>query len=115
MKLTVLEPGRATMELDAAPHLSNTQGALHGGAIATLADTAMGASCWTLVEEGSPFATVDLNISYLKSVREGRVVAIGSIIRSGRSVYFAECSVRDESGALVARASCAFHVQSHQR
>jgi uncharacterized protein (TIGR00369 family) len=111
MKLIALDPGRATMALEATSRVSNIQGAVHGGAIATLADTAMGAACWTLVEEGVPFATLDLNISFLKSVREGQLIATGSIIRPGRSVHFAECGVTDGTGALIARASCTFHVR----
>ena len=111
MKLVALAPGQATLTMEAGPRLTNTHGLIHGGALSTLADTAMGASCWTLVEERAMFTTIELKMSFLKAVRSGVLTATGTIIRSGRSAAFAECSVTDGEGALIARASCTFLLQ----
>ena len=98
--------------MEASPQLRNTQGLTHGGALTTLADTAMGAACWTLVEEGVLFTTIELKMSFLKAARSGLLTATGTILRQGRNAAFAECSVTDQQGALIARASCTFLLQA---
>jgi len=112
MKLVALSPGQATLEMPASPQIMNTQGMVHGGATSTLADTAMGAACWTLVEDNALFTTIELKVSFLKAVRSGTLTATGTIIRQGRSAAFAECSVTDGEGTLIARASCTFLLQA---
>jgi uncharacterized protein (TIGR00369 family) len=108
MRLISMEPGHATMELRVRKQVTNTQGAVHGGAIATLADTAMGAACWSTMEAGRPFATLDLRVSFLRSVISGRLLAEGVLVRTGKTARFAECTILDGDGILVARASCTF-------
>ena len=42
------------------------------------------------------------NPNYLKPVTEGRLIAKGRAIRSGKSVSYAEAGVMDSAGELVA-------------
>ena len=46
--------------------------------------------------------TVDLKLNYLKPVRTGRLRAEGRCLRAGRQVSYAEASVLDEAGGLIA-------------
>ncbi|WP_137821538.1 PaaI family thioesterase [Pseudomonas sp. D(2018)] len=92
-----------------ARHL-NRQSMLHGGLIATLLDAACGYAGLHSAEgeEEVHGVTVMLNIAYLKAARSGRVIARGRVSRSGRSLYFAEASLVDEEGEVLATAQGTF-------
>ena len=48
------------------------------------------------------FTTVELKINFLKPVWEGRLTAVGAMIKGGRTMALVECRVTDEEGSLVA-------------
>jgi uncharacterized protein (TIGR00369 family) len=105
MRLTQAEPGRTVFELEAGPQHANPMGTLHGGILCDVADGAMGTAYASLLEEGETFTTLELKINFLKPVRAGRLTAVGTVLKSGRTVGLAECRVTDESGSLVAHAT----------
>jgi uncharacterized protein (TIGR00369 family) len=105
MKLTAVEPGRARMEMTVDQRHANPMGTLHGGVSCTLADSAMGLAYASTLGEGESFTTLELKINFLRPVWSGRLVAEGIVVQRGRTVGLAECSVTDENGRLVARAS----------
>lgn len=109
-RLVRVDPGEVEIELDVEPHHMNPFGTLHGGMVATLADTAMGYALRTRLEEGSTHVTAQLSVAFLRPGREGRVSAIGRAVKAGRTTGYAEADVRDDSGALLARASGTFIV-----
>lgn len=106
MTLTSSGDGRAVVEMDATERHANPMGTLHGGVLCDLADLAMGAAYASRLAEGETFTTLELKINFLKPVWNAHLVATGRVVRSGRTVGMAECDVTDQTGALVARASC---------
>jgi uncharacterized protein (TIGR00369 family) len=105
MELVRAEPGRVEIALDATDHHLNLQGLLHGGMIATLADTATGLAVRSMVPAGRRHATVQLAVHYLRPGAPGRVTAVGTTVRVGSSIAYAEADVTDERGRLLARAT----------
>jgi uncharacterized protein (TIGR00369 family) len=105
MRMVAVEPGSVTFELDAGPQHSSPPGTLHGGILCDLADGAMGCANLSLLEDGESFATVELKINFLKPVWTGRVTAVGSVVKAGRTLTLCECRITDDSGALVAFAT----------
>ncbi|MBV2360272.1 PaaI family thioesterase [Thalassococcus sp. CAU 1522] len=102
--------GYARFELPIAPHVLNRHGNPHGGAHAALLDTVMGyAGCWT----GDPdrpqmCLTLALTVQYL-SRPLGRVfIAEGFKTGGGRSTFFAEGAIKDETGELIAKGTGTF-------
>jgi uncharacterized protein (TIGR00369 family) len=78
---------------------------LHGGVYSALVDTAVGGALATLHEAaagGVGQTTLDLNVSFLASTREGDVFAEGRILRRGRTVAFGEATITDADGRLLA-------------
>ena len=59
--LDLLEPGRATMRMPARGAILNEVGAVHGGAIASLCDTAFHLAHLTIYGLDDPAVTVDMN------------------------------------------------------
>jgi acyl-CoA thioesterase len=83
--------------------LLQLQGVMHGGAIATLIDTAV---AFAILGSSSPdirFTTVELKVNYLSPIRGGRVVADARLVRDGRRIVVADCEVFDSEGKLAAK------------
>lgn len=108
--LTEWSEGFARVELPLTPVLMNRQGLPHGGMHATLLDTAMGfAGCYTGDPERAQMAlTLSLTVNYLGQARGDVLIAEARRTGGGKSTYFAEGEVRDETGALIATGSGVF-------
>jgi uncharacterized protein (TIGR00369 family) len=78
---------------------------VQGGVLVAVADAAMGVAYATALEDGESFATLELKINYLKPVWSGTLTAVGTVLKSGRTIGLTECRVTDESGSLVAHAT----------
>lgn len=112
IELVRAEAGRVEIELQAADHHLNLQGLLHGGIVATLADTATGLAVRTMVPEGRRHVTVHLDVQFLRPGAPGRVTAIGTTVRVGTTIGYAEADITDERGRLLARASATVAVMA---
>lgn len=104
-RLVAVEPGRAQFELDADERHHNPMGTLHGGVLCDIADVAMGLAYGSTLEEGETFTTLELKINFLRPVKTARLIADGLVVQRGRTVGLAECSVTDERGRLIAKAT----------
>jgi uncharacterized protein (TIGR00369 family) len=102
MKLVSIDINAAKVELETAGcHLQPFQ-IVHGGVLATLIDTATFWSVFLGLPEDAGLVNIDLKLNYLKSVKEGLLVAEGRCIKSGRSISYAESSVIDANGEILA-------------
>jgi uncharacterized protein (TIGR00369 family) len=95
-------PDACTVAFQAEEFLTNPQGTLHGGIIATALDIAMGHH---LEHRLGPGATLEFKVQFLGAVREGRVTCRGEMLRAGRSICFLRAEARDSSGEPVAHAT----------
>jgi uncharacterized protein (TIGR00369 family) len=102
-RLVALDGGVAKVELDADGRHHNPMGIVHGGILCDLADAAMGVAVAAALEEGETFATLQLSATYLRAVRDGRLVASGRLVHRGRNAAHAEAEVTDAEGRIVAR------------
>jgi len=102
LRITAIEVGRATFELDAGPQHASPLGTVHGGILCDLADAAMGCAHAASLDDDDSFTTLELKLNFLKPVWEGKLTAVGTVIKSGRTIGLAECRVTDDTGALVA-------------
>ena len=104
MTLVEARQGEVDLALEAQPHHLNLQGLLHGGVLATLADTAAGLAVRTKLEPGRRHVTIQLGVQYLSAGGSGRIVARGRTIRVGRQIAHAEAEIHDANGRLLATA-----------
>jgi uncharacterized protein (TIGR00369 family) len=101
------EEGRVIFALTPAEVHYNTMGVVHGGAIATLVDTALGCAVMSKMPRGTGYTTVELHLNFVRPVTAatGRILCEALILHSGSRMATAEAKVRDESGKLYAHAS----------
>ena len=94
--------GRAVLRMPFRVKLAQGGGLLHGGALTTLADTAVAMAIKSLVEPGTRFATLELSTRFLAPVRRGWGEARARVVRfEGREIE-GEAEVFDEGGTLAA-------------
>src|SRR6266478_2418609 len=103
--LKVIEPGHAVFEMEVDERHHNPMGALHGGVYCDLADAAMGYAYAATLGEGETFTTIELKINFLRAVRKTTLTAEARVVKTGCTVGYVECDVKDQTGRLVARAA----------
>ncbi len=103
--LVSVNPGEAVIEFQATKAHANPMGTLHGGVLCDIADAAMGIAYSSNLEEGESFTTLELKINFLKPIWQARLLAVGRVVKQGRTVGLVECDIADEKGNLVARAT----------
>lgn len=99
-----IERGAATLHLTVRDELRQNRGVVHGGATASLVDTASAFAILTLLEPGETTTTIDLTIHYLRPLTGGRATAHATVRRTGRRIITVSVDVLDETKTLVATA-----------
>lgn len=97
----------AVLKLPYREQITNGSGTVHGGILATLADTAVAFALATNFDGKMGFATADLTIHFLRRAR-GDVWAHGRILKKGRRVNVGDVEILDTQGQTVARALTTF-------
>lgn len=105
MTLEHVAEGEVDVALVAGAEHLNLMGTVHGGVLATLADTATGLAYRTVLEPGTTFTTIQLQVTYLAAGRAGWIVARGRVVKRGRRTGYAEANVVDAEDRLLARAT----------
>lgn len=96
--------GAATLSMSARPELERFGGIMHGGALASLADSASAFAVLSTLKGGEQTVTVDLTLHYLRPVTGGRLTAHARVLRGGRRIATVSVEIFNESGALVVTA-----------
>jgi len=104
MKLIDLQPSTATLTLAMRDELRQPSHLMHGGAIASLIDTATAFAVATTFEKGDSAATVDLTVHYLRPVTEGTVRCEAKILRAGKRLLTVSAEVFNDQEKLIATA-----------
>jgi uncharacterized protein (TIGR00369 family) len=107
--------GEVHLAWEARPEHRNLQGLVHGGVLATLVDIAMGLAVRSVVGPSRRHVTIDLSVQYLRAASPGRIEAVGTTLRVGSQIAFAEGSVIDASGRVLVRASGTYSVTAERR
>src|SRR6266571_2533669 len=90
MQLTDLQPGVATLTLPFSNALVTIGTIVHGGAIASLIDTAAMVAAWSGAEipTNARGTTVNLTVAYLAAAEQEDLKAIARVLRRGRNLVY---------------------------
>lgn len=97
------EPEEVRARLAWAPELCTSGGAMHGGAVMALADTAGGACAYLNLPPGAGTTTVESKTNFLRAVRDGYIEAVARPLHKGRTLIVVETDIRDAQQRLAAR------------
>jgi uncharacterized protein (TIGR00369 family) len=98
------DEGFAKLRLDFKDHLTHPFGYFHGGAIASLADSAGINAVLTTLNDEEKALTLEMKINYLLPVKDAVVFAEGKVIHKGKKFAVADVDVKSDDGQLVAKA-----------
>ena len=82
--------GSCSAVLDVRPELLNPNGVLHGGALFSMVDTAMGAALFTALAPGENCATIEIKIHFLQPVSKGRIRCSTRLVQRGGRIAVLE-------------------------
>jgi uncharacterized protein (TIGR00369 family) len=99
-----VEPGVAVLSMKMRDDLKRNGGIAHGGAVATLIDSAMAFAIMPMLAENEHSITVDLTIHYLRPVSEGSARAVARVVRAGKRVITVSAELFDGNEKLAATA-----------
>src|SRR5271170_114196 len=108
LSLKSLEKGHVVFTMRVKPRHKELHGVVHGGVLATVADTVAAIAAYTTVPKGTNIATVELKINFLEPVAGGQIKAEGRVLRTGRNFVVTECEIYKEDGTLAAKALLTF-------
>jgi acyl-CoA thioesterase len=104
LELGEVGQGVASIHLEVREDLKQYQGVIHGGAVASLIDTAAAFAVLTQLEINERVTTTDLTIHYLRPANSGRLTARARIVRTGRRLVVLSVEVTNNQEILVATA-----------
>jgi len=101
MKLTDYDEGKATLEMNVSREHTNIYGTAHGGAIASICDSACGLALSTMLKPNQYTVTLDLRVNYIAPVKEGLLAAEGEVVHLGGTTAVEQARLTQD-GKLVA-------------
>jgi len=106
-ELIAEDPEAGTIEIAFHPdeRMLNPQGSVQGGFVAAMLDDTMGPALVSMSGGTLMPRSIDLNVSFLRPVKPGRVIGRGRVVKAGQSVVFLEGELFDLDGNLLARAT----------
>jgi uncharacterized protein (TIGR00369 family) len=93
--------GRARVRFEAADEHLNAAGTLHGGVLATLVDTAMGAAVRSATGDGDVPATSQLTVTYLRPGKPGPLEVTAQVRTRGEHLTVCDADVEQDGRDLV--------------
>ncbi len=105
MQLSELQPDLAVLTMPFTESLVTIGTTVHGGAIASLIDTAAMLAAWSGadVPANGRGTTVSLTVAYLAAAQREDLRATARVLRRGRSLVYVDVDVQTASGTSVAK------------
>lgn len=95
--------GEAISEMPVTEALTNRNGALHGGAIMTLADNAAGTAAFMAIPAGRSNTTIESKTNFLRGVRVGdTLTATCETLHRGRTILVFQITMTRRDGKVAA-------------
>jgi uncharacterized protein (TIGR00369 family) len=107
--VTELADGRSRFDWTPPAEIANPAGMVHGGFVAALVDDVCGTAVQSMLDGFRAYPTASMHVDFLRGVRVGLThVARGVVVRAGRRLTVADCTIHDPDGVLLARGTCSF-------
>jgi len=85
-------------------------GTVHGGVVASLADSAAAWAVYGSVDLRGIPVTVEIKINFLKPVKSGKLIAEARNVHGGSRIFVVDVEVKDDEGILVAKSLVTYYL-----
>jgi acyl-CoA thioesterase len=107
IRIEKAENGESVLRMSMQEHLLNLHGRMHGGALYSLIDTALGQASHSLFGGEAGSMTLECKVNYIRGVEAGEVVCHARVLNAGRKVHVLEARV-EQGDKLIATAQATF-------
>lgn len=115
MEIKSADNGKAVLTMPFCRQYAQGAGLMHGGALVSLADTAVVMAIKSLLEPWSHFATIAMESKFLYPVKQGRVTARAEVTEKKERTIRAEAAVYDDEEKAVFSFSSVFKIARDTR
>lgn len=105
-----VEAGTIELAFAATKEFTNPAGNVLGGFVAAMLYDTVGPALLATLEPDQFQSTLQLNVSFLRPVRPGRIIGKGRIVHRNGDLVFLEASITDADGAVIATATATARV-----
>jgi uncharacterized protein (TIGR00369 family) len=110
MEITEIKEGESRIQMLFREELTHPYGIVHGGAIASLADSAVAMALVSLVEPKDRITTIEFKINFFVPISKGELKAHAKIIHKGSKTAVGDVEVVNEERKLVAKVIATYSI-----
>ncbi len=103
IRLEEIDTGFTRFRMPFRRELTQAYGVVHGGAIASLADTAVAFALMTIIQPGERVTTAEFKINFFVAVTDGEMIGEARVIHAGKRLVSADMEVKGQDGKLIAK------------
>ena len=119
MEVKEIKKGESRIEMPFKQDLTHPYGIAHGGAIASLADSAVAMALIDLIDPEDRISTIEFKTNFFASINKGELEAHAKIVHKGSKTAVGDVDVVNEEGKLVAKLVATYSIKrsdlSHER
>lgn len=102
MNIEIEEEGKVVISMPVTDKVKQPFGYLHGGVSLALGETACSLGAANLIDTTQYIPLgLEMNANHVHSVKEGKVIAIATIIHQGKSTQVWNIEIKDENNKLI--------------
>jgi uncharacterized protein (TIGR00369 family) len=113
IELVETSPERVTASMPVTPRHHQPFGALHGGVSVVLAESVASVGAHLAAPDGYTAVGMEVNANHVRSVRDGRVAAVGTPLHTGRTSHVWDVKIHHEDDKLICVSRCTLAIVEH--
>lgn len=114
MEIVDAADGRAILRMPFVSEFAQDAGVMHGGALVSLADTAVVIAVKSLLAPGTHFDTIEIQSKFISPVQRGIVTAKAQILKPIGPVSYGSATVFDDRGHPVLDLTSVFQITGNR-
>lgn len=96
-ELIEVEKGQVKITCEFSKDLTQQHGFFHAGVSTSIVDSACGYAALTMMPDNMEVLTIEFKVNFLKPAQTSKLIAIGKVLQSGKTLTVCEGFVFDES------------------
>ena len=97
-ELVSVENGEVKISCTFSEALTQQNGFFHAGVATSIVDSACGYAALTMMPEDTEVLTVEFKVNFMKPAKTDKLIAVGKVLQSGKTLTVCEGYVYDSSG-----------------
>ena len=111
MEVMEIKEGESKIQMPFKQGLTHPYRMVHGGAIASLADSSVAMALISLVEPKERITTIEFKINFFAPVSKGDLEAHAKIVHKGSKTAVGDVEVKNEEGKLIAKLIATYSIR----